>query len=143
MKTYIPSDPGDNRAWYLVDAGGKTLGRMAVRIANTLRGRQKPTYSPQIDTGDFVVVVNAGKVRLTGNKSETKTYKQYSGYWSGLKHTKAGEMRARHPEMMIKLAVKGMLPDNNLSRKMIGRLKVYAGESHPHAAQKLQQMDVQ
>jgi large subunit ribosomal protein L13 len=82
MKTFLPSDPGCNRAWYVVDADGKTLGRMAVRIANTLRGRQKPTYSPQVDTGDFVVVINAGKVKLTGNKSETKTYKKYSGYWS-------------------------------------------------------------
>lgn len=142
MKTFVPADPGQNRVWYQVDAADKTLGRLAVKIANTLRGRQKPTFSPQIDTGDFVVVVNAGKVRLTGNKSETKTYKRYTGYWSGLKETKAGVMRERHPEKMIALAVKGMLPANNQSRKMMSRLKVYAGESHPHAAQKLQQLDV-
>lgn len=142
MKTFLPNDPGSNRAWYVVDADGKTLGRLAVRIANTLRGRLKPTYSPQVDTGDFVVVINAGKVRLTGNKAETKTYKRYTGYWSGLKTVKAGELRDRHPEKMIKLAVKGMLPDNNLSRKAISRLKVYAGDTHPHAAQKLQQLDV-
>jgi large subunit ribosomal protein L13 len=142
MKTFLPSDPGQNRAWYLVDATDKTLGRLAVRIANTLRGRQKPTFTPQIDTGDFVVVVNAGKVKLTGNKSETKTYKRYTGYWSGLKEVKAGTLRQNHPEKMIALAVKGMLPDNKQSRKMMTRLKVYAGESHPHAAQKLQQLDV-
>lgn len=142
MKTFVPADPGQDRVWYLVDAADKTLGRMAVKIANTLRGRQKPTFSPQIDTGDFVVVVNAGKVRLTGNKSETKTYKRYTGYWSGLKETKAGVMREKHPEKMIALAVKGMLPANNQSRKMMSRLKVYAGESHPHSAQKLQQLDV-
>jgi large subunit ribosomal protein L13 len=142
MKTFLPSDPGQNRAWYVVDATDKVLGRLAVKIANTLRGRQKTTFSPQIDTGDFVVVVNAGKVKLTGNKSETKTYKRYTGYWSGLKEVKAGTMRERHPEKMIALAVKGMLPANNQSRKMMTRLKVYAGESHPHAAQKLQQLDV-
>ena len=142
MKTFLPKDPGDNRQWYVVDAADRPLGRLATRLANVLRGKHKPTYSPQVDTGDFVVVVNAGKVKLTGRKLSDKLYKQYTGYWSGLKHTKAGDLRARNPDVMVKLAVRGMLPKNHLCRGMMSRLKVYATESHPHAAQKPQALEL-
>lgn len=136
MKTFIPKDPGDARAWLLVDAHDKPLGRLAVKIADTLRGKNRPTYSPQVDTGDFVVVINAEKVKLSGKKNEQKMYKRYTGYRSGLKETPANVVRERHPERLIKLAVERMLPRNNLCRKLFGRLKVYAGAEHPHAAQK-------
>lgn len=135
MKTFLPKDPGKNRAWFLVDAKDKPLGRLAVRIADILRGKNKVTFTPHIDTGDFVVVTNAEKVKLTGNKNEQKVYQRYSGYRSGLKEIKASVLRERHPERLIKMAVHGMLPKNNLSRKVFRRLKVYAGAQHPHAAQ--------
>ena len=135
MKSYIAKDPGADRAWYLVDAEGEPLGRLAVRIANILRGRNKPTYTPHVDTGDFVVVVNAEKVKLTGRKEEQKMYQRYSGHRGGLKKTKASVVRAKHPDRMIQQAVKGMLPRNTLSRRMFSRLKVYAGAEHPHDAQ--------
>ena len=135
MKTTLPQDPGTDRNWVLVDADGKALGRLAVQIANILRGKTKPTFSPQVDTGDFVVVINAEKVSLTGRKEEQKIYKRYSGFRGGLKEVKASAVRERHPDRMILQAVKGMLPKNTLSRKMFSRLKVYAGSEHPHAAQ--------
>jgi len=135
MKTTLPKDPGDTRTWLLVDADNKTLGRLAVRIADALRGKDKPTFSPQVDTGVFVVVVNAEKIKLTGRKEEQKIYQRYSGYRGGRKETKASVVRERHPDRMIKQAVKGMLPKNNLSRQMFRRLKVYAGDTHPHEAQ--------
>ena len=142
MKTFIAKDPGQNREWVLVDADGKPLGRLAVGIANILRGRTKPTFTPHVDTGDFVVVINAQKVRLTGRKEEQKTYRRYSGYRGGLKEVKASVVRERHPERMIQSAVKGMLPRNKLSKQMFRRLKVYAGDEHPHAAQQPQAVNV-
>jgi large subunit ribosomal protein L13 len=135
-KSTLAKDPGTAREWLLFDASDKPLGRLAVRIANVLRGKTKPTYTPHIDTGAFVVVVNAAKVKLTGRKNEQKIYHRYSGFRGGLKLIKASTMRERHPDRMIKLAVKRMLPKNYLSRTLFGRLKVYAGDQHPHEAQK-------
>ena len=135
MKTFVPKDPGENRRWLVVDAKGKTLGRLAVVIANALRGKDQPTYTPWVDTGAFVVVTNAEKVKLTGTKEQNKIYQHYTGFRSGLYETTAEEMRAKHPDWMIKKAVEGMLPGNNLARQMMRRLKVYAGPAHPHEAQ--------
>lgn len=135
MKTFVPKDPGDDRKWVVIDAEGLPLGRLGVRISNILRGKDKPIFSSHIDTGDFVVVVNAEKVKLSGNKEEQKKYIRYTGYRGGLRETPISRVRERHPERIIKSAVKGMLPKNNLSRQMYSRLKVYAGESHPHVAQ--------
>lgn len=118
-----------------MDAADKSLGRLAARVATILRGKDKPTFSPQVDTGEFVVVVNAGKVKLTGRKEEQKLYSRYSGFRGGLKQVPASAVRERHPERMIKNAVRGMLPKNRLARSMFKRLKVYAGDEHPHAAQ--------
>ena len=142
MRSFIAKDPGADRDWYVVDATGKSLGRVAVGIANILRGRNKPTFTPHVDTGDFVVVVNAEKVKLTGRKEEQKVYQRYSGYRGGLKETPAGVVRQRHPDRLIRMAVKGMLPKNNLSRRAFSRLKVYAGETHPHEAQKPEPVEV-
>jgi len=136
MKTFLPKDPGADRQWFVMDAEGQSLGRLAVKVVKFLRGKQKVCFTPQVDLGDFVVVINAGKVRLTGRKADQKIYKQYSGYRGGLKETKASVMRERHPDRMIKQAVLRMLPKNNLSRKLFRRLKVYAGKDHPHVAQK-------
>ncbi len=136
MKTFVPNDPGVNRRWIVVDAEGKSVGRLAVIVANALRGKDQPTYTPWIDTGAFVVVTNAAKVKLTGRKEEQKIYQNYTGWRSGLHETTAAEMRAKHPELIIKKAVEGMLPGNKLARGMMRRLKVYAGAEHPHAAQK-------
>ena len=135
MKTFLPKDPGANRAWFIVDAAGRPLGRVATQIANLLRGKDKVTFTPQVDMGDFVVVVNAAQVKLTGRKETQKTYQRYSGYRSGLKEIPASALRQKHPEWMVSLAVKRMLPKNNLSRNVFRRLKVYAGDQHPHAAQ--------
>ena len=135
MKTFVPKDPGEGRRWVMVDAAEKPLGVLAVKIANALRGKDRPTFAPQIDTGDFVIVLNAAKVRLSGNKGEQKIYQSYSGHRSGLKLTTAAQMRATYPERMIKHAVRGMLPKNNIARDMMRRLKVYGGAEHPHAAQ--------
>ncbi|MFC1453293.1 50S ribosomal protein L13 [Verrucomicrobiota bacterium] len=142
MKTTIPREVDLDRAWHLVDAADKPLGRLAARIAVILRGKNKPTFTPHVDTGAFVVVVNAEKVKLTGRKEEQKVYRRYTGYRGGLKEDKASTVREKHPESMIKLAVKRMLPKNNLSRKMFGRLKVYAGGEHPHAAQNPRKMEL-
>jgi large subunit ribosomal protein L13 len=135
MKTFVPKDPGADRKWFLVDADEKPLGRVAVKIANILRGKEKPTFARDVDTGDFVVVVNAEKVKLTGRKEDQKVYRRYSGHRGGLKEVPASMMRERHPDRLIRLAVRGMLPKNNLSRKVFRRLKVYAGQEHPHEAQ--------
>ena len=136
MKTTLPEEPtNEERQWFLVDAADKPLGRLATSVADILRGKVKPDFTPHLDTGDFVVVINAEKVKLTGRKEEKKLYRRYSGYRGGLKETPASVMRARHPDRMISLAVKGMLPKNKLSRGIFRRLKVYAGEEHPHAAQ--------
>jgi len=123
------------RKWHLVDAKGKTLGRLASRIAILLRGKHKPTFTPHLDTGDFVVVINAEKVVLTGKKWKEKLYIHHSGYPGGLKSISAEKMWEKHPERLITMAVQGMLPKNKLGRKLIKKLKVYAGEAHPHQAQ--------
>jgi large subunit ribosomal protein L13 len=123
------------RAWRIVDADGLVLGRVAEKIANALRGRDKPTYTPHLDAGDFVIVVNAEKVRLTGNKETDKEYQSYSGYRGGLKRIPLADIRAKHPERLIMKAVKGMLPKNRLAAKLLAKLKIYRGSEHPHTAQ--------
>jgi len=142
MNTYS-AKPGEiDRDWFVVDAEGMTLGRLAVRIADVLRGKHKPTFTPHVDAGDFVVVVNADKVHLTGRKLDQKTYNRYSGHPGGLKSIDARTVRATDSERMFQQAVKGMLPKNRLSRQLITKLKVYAGPEHPHAAQKPQTLPV-
>ncbi len=136
MKTYLPSrDDLENKKWYLVDANERTLGRLAVRIATVLRGKHKPIYTPNTDTGDFVVVVNAEKIAVTGNKLEGKIYYSHSGYIGGIKDISLGKLLEKAPEQVITKAVKGMLPKGPLGRAMLKKLKVYAGENHPHKAQ--------
>lgn len=135
MKTYVPKDPGTDRKWFLIDAENVSLGRLGTWIADKLRGKDQPTYSPHVDTGAFVVVVNAEKVKLTGSKDEKKVYSRYTGYRGGYRETPAEVVREKNPERMIEMAVKGMLPKNTLCRHMFSRLKVYAGASHPHEAQ--------
>ena len=141
MKTFVPKEADITREWFVVDAEGKTAGRLAVVIANVLRGRNKPTYTPHVDTGAFVVVVNADKIRLTGNKEEKKIYQDYTGYSSGRNETLAKDIRAKNPERIITQAVKGMLPTNRMSRQILTRLKVYASPEHPHAAQQVQELE--
>jgi large subunit ribosomal protein L13 len=136
LKTYVATPSNRERNWLLVDAGGKTLGRLATQIADALRGKRKPEYTPHIDTGDFVVVVNAEKVAVTGNKRQQKLYHRHSGYPGGLRTRTLDEMLDRRPEEVIRLAVKGMLPRNRLGRQQLRKLKVYAGPDHPHEAQK-------
>lgn len=135
MKTTLAKDPGADRGWWIVDAQDCVLGRMATKVAHRLRGKDKPSYTPHIDTGDFVVVVNADKVKLTGRKEDLKLYQTYSGWRSGRKETSVSSMRKQHPERIVKMAIRGMLPKNKLSRAQLSRLKVYAGEAHPHEAQ--------
>jgi large subunit ribosomal protein L13 len=142
MKTYVATADDRQRDWYVVDAEGKTLGRMATRIADSLRGKRKPEYTPHVDTGDFVVVVNAEKVHVTGDKLASKTYWRHSGYPGGIKSRTLAEMLERRPEEVIRKAVKGMLPRNRLARKQLTKLKVYAGPDHPHAAQKPEPMEI-
>jgi large subunit ribosomal protein L13 len=141
MKTLSYSDNPDaahkaTRGWYVVNADGVVLGRLAAQVANILRGKSKPTFTPNMDTGDFVVVINAEKVKLTGNKEDQKIYWRYTGFYGGEKDTPAKVMRATHPERMIQIAVQGMLPKTKLGRAMHKKLKVYAGDQHPHAAQR-------
>jgi len=135
MNTTIPSTTQIARRWILIDAEGQVLGRLASRIAPLLRGKQKVLYTPYLDTGDFVIVINAEKIRVTGNKATQKQYRAYSGYPSGLTARPLQELLHRHPERVVQHAVKGMLPDGPLGRKLIKKLKVYAGARHPHAAQ--------
>jgi large subunit ribosomal protein L13 len=141
VKTYVATPSNRERNWVLVDASGKTLGRLATRIADTLRGKRKPEYTPHMDTGDFVVVVNAEKIAVTGNKREQKLYHRHSGYPGGLRTRTLEEMLARRPEEVIRLAVKGMLPRNRLGRQQLRKLRVYAGPEHPHVAQKPKPID--
>jgi large subunit ribosomal protein L13 len=138
MKTTIADRNDIKRCWYLVDAADKPAGRLAAKIAHILRGKTKPLYTPHVDIGDFVVVVNAEKIKLTGAKEEKKMYKDFSGFPGGLKHKTAASVRAKNPTRIIMQAVEGMLPGNKSSRQIIKRLKVYAGAEHPHAAQQLQ-----
>jgi large subunit ribosomal protein L13 len=123
------------REWYVVDAAGQTLGRLAVRIATILRGKHKPQFTPSLDVGDFVIVVNADKVEVTGRKREQKMYYRHTGYMGGLRAVPFGQMIATHPERVIRLAVQGMLPHNRMGRAQLRKLKVYAGPEHPHQAQ--------
>jgi large subunit ribosomal protein L13 len=135
MKTWNAKPHEVERRWYVVDAEGETLGRLATRIADTLRGKLKPGYTPHVDTGDFVIVVNAEKVAVTGKKLQQKMYYRHSGYPGGLKTRTLSEQLDRRPTEVVRAAVKGMLPRNKLSRAQIGKLKVYAGPEHPHEAQ--------
>jgi large subunit ribosomal protein L13 len=135
MKTYS-AKPGEvTREWYLVDAEGKTLGRLATQIADTLRGKRKPQYTPHVDTGDFVVVVNAEKIHVTGNKLDQKRYYRHSGYPGGLRSRTLRDQLERRPTEVLRVAVKGMLPKNRLARQQLTKLKIYAGPQHPHEAQ--------
>ena len=142
MKTYVANSEDRQRDWLIVDADGQTLGRLATQLADALRGKRKPAYTPHVDTGDFVIVVNAEKIHVTGNKRADKRYYRHSGYPGGLRSRTFEEMMARRPEEIIRLAVKGMMPRNRLARKQLTKLKVYAGPDHPHAAQKPQPMEV-
>jgi large subunit ribosomal protein L13 len=136
VRTYTPK-PGDvERQWYVIDASDVVLGRLATHVATLLRGKHKPTFAPHVDTGDFVVVVNAGKVALTGAKADQKQDYRHSGYPGGLRATSYAELLEKNPRRAVEKAVKGMLPHNRLSRQQITKLKVYAGPEHPHAAQK-------
>jgi large subunit ribosomal protein L13 len=135
MKTYLPKVDLNARKWHVVDASGKVLGRLAAEVANTLRGKNKPVYTPHLDAGDFVVVINAEKVTVTGKKETAKTYMTYSGWKGGEKYRTVEEIRARHPERLIVHAVKGMIPKNRLGDRLITKLKVYRGSEHPHQAQ--------
>ena len=135
MATYMAKKEETDRKWHLIDANGKTLGRLASRVAMILRGKHKPTFTPHVDTGDFVIVVNAGKVNLTGKKWKDKLYIHHSGYPGGLKSISAEKMKEKKPERLITMAVQGMLPKNKLGRKLLKKLKVYDGETHPHQAQ--------
>lgn len=140
MRTYS-AKPGEiDRHWYVVDASEHTLGRLATRIATILRGKHKAAFTPHVDTGDFIVVINADKINLTGRKLDQKYYHRYSGYSGGLKSVDAATVRSEDPERMMLSAVKGMLPKNKLSRHVLKKLKVYAGAEHPHAAQNPQPM---
>jgi large subunit ribosomal protein L13 len=142
MKSYQAKKAEIDRKWYLVDASDVPLGRLATKLALILRGKDKPTFTPHVDTGGFVVVVNAGKVRLTGKKLTDKLYYRHSQTPGGLKTTSAREMLTRHPDKLIALAVKGMMPKNRLSKKQLTKLKVYAGMEHPHAAQKPEKLSI-
>jgi large subunit ribosomal protein L13 len=143
VKTYVAKPSDRERHWVLVDASGKTLGRLATQIADALRGKRKPEYTPHIDVGDFVVVVNAEKVSVTGNKREQKRYYRHSGYPGGLRSRTLGDQLERRPEEVIRRAVRGMLPRNRLGRKQLTKLRVYAGPDHPHAAQKPQPLEIE
>jgi large subunit ribosomal protein L13 len=142
MKTYTPKTSDIQRRWLIVDAEGKVLGRLASEVAQLLRGKHKPMYTPHLDMGDFVIVVNADKIRLTGSKAENKTYFRHSGYMGGERLVPFRDMQAKHPERIIDLAVKGMLPKNNLGRLMRRKLKVYPGAEHPHAAQQPETIEI-
>lgn len=142
MKTYTVK-PGDiTRHWYVVDADGKTLGRLASRIAAILKGKHKPIYSPHVDVGDYVIVINADKIHVTGRKMLQKMYHHHSGYPGGLKSMSLRDLLQRHPTRAIEFAVKGMLPKNRLGRRMFKKLKVYGGSDHPHQAQKPQVLEL-
>ena len=134
-KTYVATPADRERNWLLVDANGKTLGRLATQIADTLRGKRKPAYTPHIDTGDFVIVVNAEKIQVTGNKLDQKRYYRHSGYPGGIRSRTLREQLERRPEEVLRAAVKGMLPKNRLARQQITKLKIYAGPEHPHGPQ--------
>lgn len=143
MRTYNAKNETTSHEWYLVDAAGKTLGRLASEIARRLRGKHKAIYTPHVDTGDYIVVINASQVKVTGNKNKDKIYYTHSGYPGGLKETTFEKLLAKKPERVIEIAVKGMLPKNPLGRAMYRKLKVYAGTKHPHLAQQPQQLNIE
>ena len=136
MKTWVPKQDEVEKKWFVIDAKDKVLGRLAAETARILRGKNKPQFTPYCDAGDFVVIINASKVRLTGNKLTQKQYYRYSGYQGGLKVTRADTLLKTKPERLFWLAVRGMLPKNTLGRAQLKKLKIYAGDAHPHAAQK-------
>ena len=136
MKSFIPGEKEMQKKWHVVDADGKVLGRLATRVAKLLTGKDKPVYTPFLDTGDHVVIINAEKVRLTGKKLDDKMYRRHTGYPGGLREITAGDLMAKHPEQVIRTAVLGMLPKSKLGKAMGKKLKVYKGSQHPHAAQK-------
>ncbi|MFM8527197.1 MAG: 50S ribosomal protein L13 [bacterium] len=143
MKTYQAKNTDRDRTWVVVDAEGKTLGRFATQIADLLRGKRKPTYTPHVDVGDFVVVVNAAKIRVTGNKLDDKRYWRHSGYPGGIRSRTLSEMLDRQPEEVIRKAVKGMMPRNRLSRQQLTKMKIYSGPEHPHEAQSPTEMEIE
>jgi large subunit ribosomal protein L13 len=142
MKTYVTKPADIERAWYIVDAEGQTLGRLASHVATILRGKHKPIYSPAVDCGDFVIVLNADKIAVTGRRLEQKKYYRHSLYIGGLKEISLRDQLQKHPERVVESAVRGMLPKNALGRKMFKKLKVYTGNEHPHAAQQPQLMEL-
>ena len=142
MKTYIATPSTIERKWYVVDATDKTLGRLAAEVAKVLRGKNKPTFTPNMDTGDYVIVINAEKVKLTGKKLVQKTYFHYTGYMGGDRFVKAADMLKDKPTRMVELAVKGMVPHNRLGSQIFSKLFVYAGPEHPHAAQKPEVLNI-
>lgn len=142
MKTFSAKTAEVKRDWFIVDASGKTLGRLCTQIAHRLRGKHKPVYTPHIDTGDYIVVINAEKIAVTGNKLADKTYHRFTGYVGNLKTFSLKNMLASHPERVIEIAVKGMLPKNPLGRAMYRKLKVYSGAEHPHTAQQPQTLEI-
>ena len=142
MKTISVNKDMVRHSWFVVDATDKTLGRLCSQIANRLRGKHKPEYTPNVDNGDYVVVVNADKVRVTGNKNTGKVYQHYTGYPGGLKSITFDKLMQESPEKVIEMAVRGMMPKNRLSRAMLGKLKVYAGNEHPHTAQQPQPLEL-
>ena len=142
MKTFVAKEHEIEKKWHLIDANDKILGRLATEIANILRGKNKPIFTPHMDSGDYVVVVNADKVVLTGNKLEKKMYYHHSGYVGGLRETTAKEMLQKKPENLIRFAVKGMLPKTSLGRRQLTKLKIFAGPDHPHQAQKLENLEI-
>ncbi len=142
MKTFLPKVDEIERQWYVIDATDQVLGRMAVTIANMLRGKHKPTYTPHLDCGDFIVVVNADKVKLTGRKETRKVYQYYSRHMGGQTERTAADLRRKHPEWLIKQAVWGMLPKGRLGRAQYRKLRVYAGAEHPHVAQKVEALEL-
>ena len=141
MKTYLPKNNLEQRKWHVVNADGAVLGRLAVQVANILRGKNKPVYTPHLDAGDFVVVINAEKVKLTGRKDAQKVYRRFTGYPGGLIETGAQKVRATRPARMVEDAISGMLPKTKLGKQMYRKLKVYAGDKHPHAAQQPQPLE--
>jgi large subunit ribosomal protein L13 len=142
MGTYSAKQEDIKRSWHVVDANGKTLGRLATVVASVLKGKTKPIYTTHVDTGDFVIVVNAGKIHLTGKKLDNKMYYSHSGYPGGLKTISAGKLMKTNPEEVIKMAVEGMLPKTRLGKQMLSKLKIYAGDQHPHAAQQPAEMKI-
>ena len=142
MKTYVPKQQEIDRQWWIVDADGLTLGRVASEVAARLRGKHKPSFTPYLDTGDHVIVVNAEKVQLTGRKLDAKLYRRHSGYPGGLREITASKLMDKHPERLLESAIRGMLPKGSLGRQMARKLKVYAGATHPHEAQRPQALDL-